>query len=32
MPGICNMSPLNKYAAMLVNITAATTCQMPVAP
>jgi parallel beta-helix repeat protein len=33
IPGICNMSPLNKYAAMLVNITtAATACQMPVAP
>jgi hypothetical protein len=32
IPGICNMSPLNKYSAMLVSITAAATCQMPVAP
>jgi parallel beta-helix repeat protein len=32
IPGICNMSPLNKYSAMLVSITAATTCQMPVVP
>ena len=32
IPGICNMSPLNKYAAMLVSISAAATCQMPVAP
>ena len=33
VPGICNMSPLNKYDALLVNITAAgVTCVMPVAP
>jgi len=32
IPGICNMSPLNKYAAMLVSISAAATCQMPVVP
>jgi len=33
IPGICNMSPLNKYSAMLVSITAAgVTCVMPVAP
>ena len=32
IPGICNMSPLNKYAAMLVNITTAASCVMPVAP
>ena len=32
IPGICNMSPLNKYAAMLVSISVAATCQMPVAP
>jgi parallel beta-helix repeat protein len=30
--GICNMSPLNKYDAMLVSISAAATCEMPVAP
>jgi len=33
IPGICNMSPLNKYDTLLVNITAAgVTCVMPVAP
>jgi len=33
VPGICNMSPLNKYDALLVNITAVdTSCVMPVAP
>jgi parallel beta-helix repeat protein len=32
VPGICNMAPLNKYDALLVNITAAATCEMPVAP
>jgi hypothetical protein len=32
IPGICNMSPLDKYAAMLVNITTAATCVMPVDP
>jgi len=32
IPGICNMSPLNKYDTLLVFITAAATCQMPVAP
>ena len=33
VPGICNMSPLNKYAAMLVSISAAgASCEMPVAP
>jgi hypothetical protein len=30
--GICNMSPLDEYDAMLVSISAATTCVMPVAP
>jgi parallel beta-helix repeat protein len=33
IPGICNMSPLNKYDAMLVNISAAgASCEMPIAP
>ena len=32
IPDICNMSPLNKYSAMLVSVSAAATCQMPVAP
>ena len=33
IPGICNMSALNKYDTLLVNITAAgVTCVMPVAP
>jgi parallel beta-helix repeat protein len=33
VPGICNMSDLNKYDTLLVNITAAdVTCVMPVVP
>jgi hypothetical protein len=33
VPGICNMSPLDEYNAVMVNITAAdVTCVMPVAP
>jgi hypothetical protein len=33
IPGICNMSALNKYDAMVVLISAANvTCVMPVAP
>ena len=32
VPGICNMAPLNKYDALLVNITADASCVMPVAP
>jgi parallel beta-helix repeat protein len=32
VPGICNMAPLNKYDTLLVNITAAASCVMPVAP
>ena len=32
IPGICNMSPLNEYSAMLVSVSAAATCQMSVAP
>jgi parallel beta-helix repeat protein len=32
IPGICNMAPLNKYDALLVNITADASCVMPVAP
>jgi parallel beta-helix repeat protein len=30
--GICNMSPLDKYDSVLVNIAAAASCVMPVAP
>ena len=33
IPGICNMAALNKYDALLVNISAAdASCEMPVAP
>jgi hypothetical protein len=33
IPGICNMSPLNKYDTLLVNISAAgVSCVMPVVP
>ena len=32
VPGICNMAALDKYDTLLVNITAAASCVMPVAP
>ncbi len=32
VPGICNMAPLNKYDALLVNITADASCTMAIAP
>jgi parallel beta-helix repeat protein len=32
IPGICNMAALDKYDTLLVNITAAASCVMPVAP